>query len=386
MSEALPTTPDVPPGGHVAARCPVENGLRNPPAWLREQIVSLIDRCAVDAADGPFLEHEHEPAGPSAIRMIETVTWALVCLKHVHADDRLTTHRHAAAQAYDDFFNVKLRLYQSEEDQTKAVGSWRMHNDGVCRDGMRLIDVVPRPAPQGAHWLAKFPWAPDPRDPLDQWLEQTWSVGPRRGTKEIYQFLVLYRMLQRIESADDLDAMATRALTFLDEHRDPDTGFIGGGEGVRPGWAMRGHRNMVIALHWPLQLDEGPSDRIIDATLACQRDDGHFDDGGMCANMDAIELLAEHGLRTGHRVEAIVAACRRCIAAIFRDLAHPGGGFHFEPPGCGFPEHRVMRLVNGAAFMMHTLRFWQAIEEDAAADLDRVLHKLGVTPRAVARR
>jgi hypothetical protein len=151
-------------------------------------------------------------------------------------------------------------------------------------------------------------------------------------------------------------------LEFLESRRDPGTGLIGAGPGVRLGDAMRGYRNLVVNVHWPLALPE-PADalpRMIDATLRCQRDDGLFDDGGMCANMDAVELLVEYTLRTGHRRRHVDAAVENCLDAIDRQLAHPTGGVRFLHPDTRTPAH-ALRLTNGLAFALKALRFAAAL-------------------------
>ena len=128
---------------------------------------------------------------------------------------------------------------------------------------------------------------------------------------------------------------------------------------------MRGHRNLALGLLWPLGVAEPMLERMIDSTLACQRPDGLFDDGSMCANMDAVHLLSEYGLRTGHRCAETVAANRRCVSAIFEKLSDSSGGFRYELDES--PE--TARLTNGTAFVLHTLRYWQAIDPEARRNL-----------------
>ena len=176
---------------------------------------------------------------------------------------------------------------------------------------------------------------------------------------------------------DDLDDQARQVLAYIESRRDPATGFIGTGSDVELGWAMRGHRNLALNLLWPLGVDEPGVERMIDATLACQRPDGLFHDGGMCANMDAVHLLAEYGRRTAHRCAESIQSTQRCVAAMFRNLASPNGGFFFELAERHATDPAEVHTTNGLAFALFTLHYWQALDPAAHANLDHALTVIG---------
>lgn len=348
---------NLPQGGVLEQVVPETRGLANVSPSLRERVLCFLDQVrATDDAPWPFREN------PSATgsTTIETTAWALVCLQHVGAIDRIVALRSRVAIAIDRFYNADLGLYQDTDSQERGVtGRWRLHNDSVCRMALGIVGVAPRPFPCGAEHLRKFPWAVQPGEEFDAWLERCWAAGPRAGTKEIFQYLQLYSQLV------GLDDHFETGVAFLESKRDPRTGYIGAGADVRLGWAMRGHRNLALGLFWRLGIPEPMLERMIDSTLACQRADGLFDDGSMCANMDAVHLLAEYGLRTGYRHGEIISAARRCVAAIRDSLSVPCGGFKFEID----ESDAAGQFTNGLAFVLYTLRFWQAIDAEAHRDL-----------------
>jgi hypothetical protein len=350
------TVNKIPQDGLIEQIMPEERGLANVSPSFRQGVLCFLD-CVSAPADArwPFFENTR---GLGSIN-IETTAWALVCLQHVGAADRIAALRTRVAGAIDRFYNRELGLYQETDNQERGVtGRWRLHNDSVCRNALAIVGVEPRLFPRGIEHLRKFPWAAQPGEDLQAWLERCWAAGPRIGAKEIFQYLRLYSQLV------GMDDHVRQGLEFLESKRDPQTGFIGAGKGVELGWAMRGHRNLALGLLWPLGVAEPMLDQMIDSTLECQRADGLFDDGSMCANMDAVHLLAEYGLRTEDRRKDIVTAIRRCVAAIFDELSATGGGFRFE---LDEPDDAA-RLTNGTAFVLYTLRYWQAIDPEARRD------------------
>ena len=112
---------------------------------------------------------------------------------------------------------------------------------------------------------------------------------------------------------------------------------------------------------------------MIDATLACRRRDGLFHDGGMCANMDAVHLLAEYGRQTPHRRAESIQATRRCVAAMFNRLASPDGGFFHELTERDATDPAAIHTTNGLAFALFTLNYWQALDPSAQANLHLAL-------------
>ena len=253
---------------------------------------------------------------PRAPADIETTVWALAALRQVGAEDVIERARPRALAALHAAYNPDLGIYEPTATQIGGgPGTWRMHFDAVVRIGFGLLDESPRPFPRGLHRLRKFPWAPVGEDAWRPWLDQVWADDPRAAAKAAFQYLWFYTRLTGCERVDELDDQARQVLAYMEARRDPATGFIGTGPDIELGWAMRGHRNLALNLLWPLGVDEPGVERMIDATLACQRPDGLFHDGGMCANMDAVHLLAEYARRTVHRRAETVQSTRRCVHA-----------------------------------------------------------------------
>ena len=352
------------------------DGLRNPPTWLRERVVRYVASVETQP-DDPLPFCENPQSGTPAD--IETTVWALVALRQVGAEDEIECARPRALAALNAAFNPDLGIYEPTSTQIGGgPGTWRMHFDAVVRIGFELLDEPPRPFPRGLDRLSDLPWAPVGKDAWRPWLDGAWAEDPRAAAKAAFQYLWFYTRFAGCGRVDDLDDQARQVLAYLESRRDPATGFIGMGPGVDLGWAMRGHRNLALNLLWPLGVDEPGIERMIDATLACRRPDGLFHDGGMCANMDAVHLLAEYGRRTGHRRDEAIQSTRRCVAAMFRRLASPDGGFYHELAERDATDPADIHTTNGLAFALFTLHYWQALDADARANLDQALADSGV--------
>lgn len=350
------------------------SGLRSPPPWLRDRVVRYV--ASVETSPDDPLPFRDNPQ-PGAPANIETTVWALSCLRQVGARDAIDRARSRALAALDAAYNPDLGIYEPNETQIGGgPGTWRMHFDAVVRIGFELLDEHPRPFPRGLDRLSALPWAPVGEDAWRPWLNHAWEEDPRAAAKAAFQYLWFYTRFAGTNHVDDLDDQAQQVLAYLESRRDPATGLIGMRPDVDLGWAMRGHRNLALNLLWPLGVDEPGIERMIDATLACQRPDGLFHDGGMCANMDAVHLLAEYGRRTGHRRDEAIQATRRCVAAMFRHLASPNGGFFYDLTESHATDPADVRTTNGLAFALFTLNYWQALDvashEDLAAALKAV--------------
>ena len=346
-------------------------GLNNPPLWLRDRAVRYVARVEVRSDDALPFRDNPQPGAPADI---ETTVWALSALRQVGARDEIDRARPRALAALRAAYNPDLGIYEPTDTQTGGgPGTWRMHFDAVVRIGFELLNETPRPFPRGLHRLSAFPWAPVGKDAWRPWLDQAWADDPRAAAKAAFQHLWFYTRFAGCDHIDDLDDQARQVLAYLESRRDPATGFIGMGPGVELGWAMRGHRNLALNLLWPLGVDEPGVKRLIDATLACRRPDGLFHDGGMCANMDAVHLLAEYGRRTDHRRAEAVQAARRCVAAMFHRLASPDGGFFYELAERDATDPAHIHTTNGLAFALFTLHYWQALDADARANLGQAL-------------
>ena len=351
-------------------------GLHGPPLWLRDRVVGYLT--SVETHPDEALPFRDNPR-PGAPADVETTVWALAALRQVGAEDAIERARQRALAALHAAYNPDLGIYEPTATQIGGgPGTWRMHFDAVVRIGFDLLDQIPRPFPRGLHRLSTFPWAPVGEDAWRPWLDQVWADDPRAAAKAAFQYLWFYIRLTDCDHVDDLDDQARQVLAYMESRRDPATGFIGTGPGVELGWAMRGHRNLALNLLWPLGVDEPGIERMIDATLACQRPDGLFHDGGMCANMDAVHLLAEYGRRTGHRRAESVQSARRCVSATFRCLASPDGGFWFGLAESDTTDPAAIHTTNGLAFALFTLHYWQVLDRDARQDLARSLARAGI--------
>ena len=361
----------VPYGGFVERVMPLADGLHDPPTWLCDRVTTYIESVTASTASGePFREGQHQ----ETMSGVETTVWALAALHHVRADAVVTGMRDRILVSLNAAFNAELELYEPTKNQEPGgVGRWRLHNDAVVRLGFELLGKQARGFPHGLERLQLFSWVPQGERSLDGWLEQVWSGDTRAAAKETFQYLWLYTGLAGIQTFRQLDSTSRRVLAFLESRRDAGSGFIGMECGTDLGWAMRGHRNLALNLLWPLGIGEPWLTRMIDATLACQRSDDLFHDGGMCANMDAVHLLAEYGHRTSYRQRGVRDAVRRCARAVVDRLAATGGGYHFELSDAAESDSSNSRTTNGLAFVMFTLRYLQAMDPEARDDLGRVL-------------
>ena len=352
------------------------NGLHSPPYCLRDRVVSYVARVETNLDESlPFRDNPR----PGAPADIETTVWALSALRQVGAQDAIDCIRSRALAALRAAFNPDLGIYEPSATQVGGgPGTWRMHFDAVVRIGFELLDKAPRPFPRGLDRLSTLPWAPVGNDAWRPWLDQAWAEDSRAAAKAAFQYLWFYTRFAGANRVDDLDDQARQVLAYLESRRDPATGFIGMGPDVDLGWAMRGHRNLALNLLWPLGVHEHGVERLIDATLACRRPDGLFHDGGMCANMDAVHLLAEYGQQTPHRRAESIQATRRCVAAMFRRLASPDGGFFYELTERDATDPSAIHTTNGLAFALYTLNYWQALDVASHEDLAAALKTAGV--------
>lgn len=272
----------------------------------------------------------------------------------------------------ESYYNAEYKLYSGGDIQSAdTIGTWRLH-DGILyiRNALRILGFEPKPFPEGREHLSAFPWAPRSEAELVPWMNMCCSkVGNRAGVKEISQYLCLYRNLMRV----NIDGHVEKILAFLSEKRDPETGYIGLDKDL--GWTMRGHRNnillftlMEIGLREPLKWQI----KIIETTLALQNEDGLFHDGSMCANMDAVHILAEYHLQTGLFADKILSAVRKAISGMLNILQHPEGGFYFDiqqkqndPENCW--------LMSGAGFFMESVRYWLVIDLPARTNNWKIL-------------
>lgn len=347
------------------------DGLHNPPRWLRDQVVRYV--ASVEAPPGdPLPFRENPQAGAPA--NIETTVWALVALRQVAAEDAIERARPRALEALQAAYNPELGMYEPTSTQIGGgPGTWRMHFDAVVRIGFELLDEPARPFPRGLDRLADLPWAPVGEEAWRPWLDQAWAEDPRSAAKAAFQYLWFYTRFAGCDHVDDLDDQGRQVLAYMEARRDRATGFIGMGPDADLGWAMRGHRNLALNLLWPLGVDEPGVERMIDATLACRRPDGLFHDGGMCANMDAVHLLAEYGRRTSYRRTEAIQSTRRCVVAMFHSLAAASGGFFFELAEDHATHPSQIRTTNGLAFALFTLNYWQALDVEAREDMGQAL-------------
>lgn len=347
------------------------NGLHSPPLWLRERVVGYV--ASVETQPDAPLPFRDNPR-PGAPADIETTVWALSALRQVGAQDAIDGARPRALAALRAAYNPDLGIYEPNETQIGGgPGTWRMHFDAVVRIGFELLDERPRLFPRGLERMSDLPWVPIGEDAWRPWLDQAWAEDPRAAAKAAFQYLWFYTRYAGASHVDDLDDQAQQVLAYLESRRDPATDFIGMGPDVDLGWAMRGHRNLALNLLWPLGVEEPAIERMIDATLACRRPDGLFHDGGMCANMDAVHLLAEYGRQTPHRRAEAIQSTRRCVAAMFRRLAAPDGGFFYELAERQASGPAEIHTTNGLAFALFTLHYWQALDAEAREGLGQAL-------------
>ncbi|MBN1555610.1 MAG: hypothetical protein JXA11_12765 [Phycisphaerae bacterium] len=275
---------------------------------------------------------------------------------------RVRADREKIRRTIDSYYNPELELYQGiDNHESTRVGAWRLHDGYLYLPrALKILNLPSQPIAQGLDKLPRFGWAPQMGDNLHTWMEHCISKNPRAGVKEITQYLALYRLL----TGCDWDEYIETIFAYLISLRDETTGFIGRHDD--PGWAMRGHRNNILVFTlYPMGLQEpiGHQKKIIRSTLDLQRPDGLFHDGGMCANMDAIQMLAEYSLQSGEYRQEVRESIQRAMEAIFEHLAEPEGGAHYEYPE---PDNEgrlpAPQLVTGLGFTMESLRFAQCLD------------------------
>ena len=372
----------VPKGGLIEWCLGGETGLASICPRLKARLLNLLDTCYVPDEPCPFRENPD----PDAPARIDTLVWALFCFLHLGSEGRVRNVRDSGdiLEKIDAYYDPMRMIYQDSNTQEAGVwGRWRLHNDGIMRLGLSLMGVEARPRVKGLAALQHFPWAPQPGQDLQAWLEMCWDHDPRAGTKEIMQYVGLYTIL----TGEVLDEHVLSILSFLAARRDPETGYIGIPKSGDLGWAMRGHRNNIFGYirKWGLREPLEAQLQVMETTLSLQHVDGLFHDRGMCANMDAIELLVEYYLQTGHYREQVLKACRRCVRGVFQKLYIPvgecAGGFSWKfedvPDDVATEGYTSAWLVNGTAFVLNMLRYWQAIDPVARQDLGRALDDVG---------
>ena len=118
----------------------------------------------------------------------------------------------------------------------------------------------------------------------------------------------------------------------------------------------------------------------MESTMALQRKDGLFHDGSMCANMDAVQVLAEYYLQTGLLRDETINSIRKSIKGIFKILSIGNGAFYFKMEQ--IPQRNKKTAspwhVSGAAFALEMIRFWQAVDLNARKDLEKTLNEIGI--------
>ncbi len=360
----------VPLGGMIESIAPAREGIQNICPQFRQRILGYLDRVFARDGDFPFYENPGSSNGSN----LETAPCALMCLQHVHCPEWIEELRPRLLPAIDRYYDPQTRTYRDTEDRytTEVTGAWRLHNDAVARRAIGILGTQARPEPDSMQYLAFFPWAQPFQNDPEGWIERLFEQNARSAAKETFQYMTLYCKLNRIRCYAQFDDHLRRIIQCLESKRDSTTGFIGHAPGGAMGWAMRGFRNMSREFYWPMGVPQPMRELVMDSTLACQNADGSFDDRGMCANMDAVELLAEYALQTGHRCQEVIDAVRRCVGFIFSRLSLSCGGFRFELSECPDPERQgygSAKVTVGTAFVLYTIRFWQAIDSSARDDL-----------------
>ena len=153
--------------------------------------------------------------------------------------------------------------------------------------------------------------------------------------------------------------------------RDPASGFVCMDADF--GWAVHGDLTGACKLLLSLCAQAPGVQRLNEVTLAGRQRDGLLHDGGLCANIDAVHLLAQFGGRSGHRRAQAVRSTRSRFAAMFRRLAYPNGGFSFELAERDATDPSAIHTTNGLAFVLFALNDWQSLDRDAGESLDEAL-------------
>ncbi len=363
----------MPPGSFIHWHSPIDAPLPGLPKSLRADMLNLLHSTYRPTADWPFREN---PDADSPAN-VETLTWAIWALKALGEDEWVTQLRQnqTLLDRIDTFYDQDRGFYcQTNSQRREDIGTtWRLHNDDVVRAGLRMLGVEARPFAKGLDKITRFPWAPQPGEPLEDWLENCWAAC---GAKEIVQYA---QLLQRL-TGQSLSEPIHQLIRFVLARRDTQTGYVGMLGERNLALDMCKHRNNIAHLLFkPLGLRE-PEPwqlRVMETTFSLQNEDGLFGEGGMCFNLDAMELLVEYGIQTGRHHKRVVQTCRRAIRGMLNCLWVPGGGICLErepvPANADTKGYGEARVVNGTAFFLETIRIWQALDPLARENMDAAL-------------
>ena len=321
----------------------------------------------------PLFFYEH--GGVGAIATPRSIMCALRILGQLDAADMLNNDREKLHRQLESYYDNVRKVYTGLDNHSKdAFGAWRFH-DGILyiRNSLEFLGFKSKPFPEGLKHLSSFSWAPQHNNELEAWFDNCCKqTNNRTGIKQLSQYLCLYRNLMRT----DMDEHIRRIFKLFASKRDRDTGYIGVDDDI--GWAMRGHRNnimlftlMAMGLREPLKWQV----KVMETTLALQDKNGLFHDGSMCANMDAIHILAEYYLQTGLYGNEVLTAVRKAISGMLNILRHPDGGFYFDIQQKQDNQelNNNCWLMSGAGFFMESVRYWLAIDLEARTDSWKIL-------------
>ena len=352
-----PWTP-APRGGFLQAICPQLEPLTGLDEGFRQWALRFLEDCYVSNKQEATFRESPAAGAPSDARTVYCGLRMLAQLGDSELFRRVKADRAKIGRKINSFYNPQLEVYQGNDNhQPDSMGKWHLHDGYLYLPrALKILDLPSKPIAKGLDKLPRFPWALKKGGSIPAWVKRCTAGNPRSGVKEITQYLALYRMLGGKMWDDHIEKIFGQLIAL----RDPETGFIGRHDD--PGWAMRGHRNNILVITLYEMGIQEPVDeqlKVINSTLALQRPDGLYHDGSMCANMDAIQLLAECTVQTGYLRHDIRKSIERALAAIVEHLAVPAGGVHYEHPSAssGQPE----TLVTGLGFMMESIRFGKCI-------------------------
>lgn len=196
----------------------------------------------------------------------------------------------------------------------------RMHTTAHVLPALDLLGARPR------HPLARAREFLD-RHHLVSWLSaRDWRQAWFEGNNLLFigQFLVHFRDVDGIANAQKALQLF---FDWLDGQQDPATGLWGtNGFCDRFDALFGGYHQLLV--YYACGRPVRHAERIIDATLDLQADDGSFargGGGGACEDVDAVDVLVNLFKRTGYRRLAVRNALRRALDSIMTQRNADGG-------------------------------------------------------------
>ena len=295
---------------------------------LRETTLKFVENMRVK--DGPYGRYKLSPGSQEDILYASAFA---VLIRELHND--LPNLKEQERRQWIDYINSTqdeesgffLESRMKNEDLTSQIHDREHINMHLCVHCLAALKALGSKPPYPLRFALKY------REPdrLIKWLEERdWTNPWLEGNSVMFigEFLVVdWETTGSPQARKALDIY----FDWLDSFQDPATGYWGGKCGADNFTAMCGafHEYFIYYyMHRPINYME----KIVDATLPLQHEDGLFNpegDGGSCQDIDAINILVNMYQRTDYyRRQDIEAVLRKALFSILK-VQNKDGGFIF---------------------------------------------------------